>query len=98
MPRRAKKLRSIRERDRVRGHELLDSYVAIARVTEDEAAEEYTISDAITALLHHADERGFEADSVLDRAKMHFLAETWKCPDCDYVGDADDHECKGRKR
>lgn len=50
-------------------------YLSSKGEPHDQPAEEYEISDLICDLLHHGDRFGFDYQTLLDRALMHYLAE-----------------------
>lgn len=57
------------------GAQLLVAYVNIHELNEVEARQDYTITDAICALLKLAKDRGFRADSLHRSALSHFEVE-----------------------
>ena len=81
--------------DEKRGEHALKAFVRASRLNQVEAAQDYTVTDAIVALMFYARSKGWDVDSLMRSAATHFEAETWQCPTCDYVGDADLHvECE----
>lgn len=80
--------------ERNRGKHLLAAYVWIASLGKTEAAQDYSVTDAITSLLHYADSKGFDARELNRSALAHFEAESTVCPGCGHVGDPDYHDCK----
>jgi hypothetical protein len=79
------------EKTEQQGWALLQKYIWLADVAKADTKEAYTVTDAITALLHHANAQGFDVAAILRSAEGHFDAETWSCPGCKYVGARDMH-------
>lgn len=76
------------------GQQLKLSYVSLRKLEPIEAAQDYTITDAIAALLHHARAAGFDPATILLAALNHYEAETTVCPDCNVMQSPDEHECR----
>lgn len=50
-------------------------YLSAKGEPHGEPAEDYEISDLICDLLHHGDRRGFDHETLIARALMHYEAE-----------------------
>lgn len=65
------------------GKRLFKAYATLRRLPKIEQQQDYSITDAIAALMHYANAQGFNAEELVTSATNHVETETIEvCPKC----------------